>query len=231
MEKQTKNSLENEVTNLNPGVLVVITGRTGAGKDFVVEKFLETEFAKSLEFKMVRTNADRKRRENEPEDAYYFIDRNELDRLEQLKELAEEIVPTGSSRKATSKSEILKVIKNGQNTIWRIDTSLSVKIAKDEYFREYFPELHEVFKKQTIVICINAPKDLIEQRRKNRDGRNYNPNEYTERDEQERPHIDILLNHESVQVIENLDDEIKETIDKVSLIIKEHHDKIKNKKV
>jgi guanylate kinase len=83
------------------------------------------------------SNADRPRRDNEPEDAYNFITKEELDLLEKERKLAEEIVFTGYSRKATSKSEILKLF-DGENLIWRVDPSLASKIAKGDYFERYF---------------------------------------------------------------------------------------------
>jgi guanylate kinase len=210
-------------------MLIVISGAAGAGKDFVADQFIKTETALKLGITKVRTNADRPRRTDEPEDAHYFISEKELDRLERNGELAEEIVTTGFTRKATSKSEIRKIFEN-RNLLWRVDPTLASKIATGDYFYKYFPKEAETLKKQVVLIHIHAPQEVLDNRRKNRDKEKHKPDEYRSRDEFEKPYLNILLNNSNVNVIENLDGNLEITLNHLTEIISEHYEKINKKK-
>lgn len=228
-ENQTKTGsvTENEERSSSIGVLVVITGASGAGKDVVMEGVLDHEIIKKFGIERVITCTDRQMRTNESPSAYHFINAEELDRMHKEGELAEDPVLTGTSRKATPKSEIRRLF-SGTNLIWRIDPSLAAKISQGTYFDEYFPENADALKAHTLVICINAPKNVIVSRRKRREGNKYSPEEFKARDTQEAPHLDILL--KEAVVVENLNKQLPKTVVTVAELIANHHEKIRNKK-
>lgn len=177
---ERKIDIENKEIKSDLGKLLVITGRTGAGKDYVFSKLLEHE--KFSYFKRVVTCATRSPREGETDGVdYYFISEEELFDMYKNGELVEEPVKYGGSYKATPKGEILKVA-SGESKIWRIDPSLAAEIAIGEFFTKN--DLVQI-STQTTVVFIDADKQTIEQRRKSRDKENYNPNEYMLRDKQD----------------------------------------------
>jgi guanylate kinase len=212
----------------NIGFLLVITGPPASGKDTVMNEFLKHKTAKSLNVQKVVTNTDRKIREGELPAAYHFVSRAELDRMDKSGELVEQIVQTGVSRKATSKVEIERLFL-GENLIWRIDPSLAAKIVTGKFFNKHFPKHSEILMENTLVVCINAPKEVLELRRKRREGKNYNRKNFTLRDEYETPHLDIL--QRKALVIDNLENRLTETVEVLAQLVKTHHAKIKNKKI
>lgn len=209
-------------------ILVIISGSPGAGKDFIIEKFLESKIAKEISIKKVKTHADRSMRPGESPDAYNFVSKEELDELNNNGLLAEEIVTTGFSRKATAKSEILKLF-SGQSLVWRIDPTLATKIVEGKYYNEYFPDHSVELDKMTLVILIHSPQVVIETRRKARDKHKYNPKEYIARDEYEKPYLQILLNHDKVNIIKNIEGQDEITINKITEIVEKHYAKITGK--
>ncbi len=206
------------------GILIVATGASGAGKDSVMDEFLKHEVVKTLNIQRVVTCTDRPIRDGESPSAYHFLNRDELDVLASSGELVEDLVDTGTSRKATSKSEIARLL-SGENLFWRIDPSRAAEIANGEFFGKHFSADAEVLNMNTLVVCINAPKAVIEQRRKGRDKDKYDPNEYNERDAQEAPHLDILM--KKAIVVENLDNQLQLTVETVAELVKQHHAKVK----
>jgi uncharacterized protein (UPF0371 family) len=148
--------------------------------------------------------------------------------MDQDNELAEVIVDTGTSRKETPISEISRLF-SGTNLIWRIDPSLAARIVSGTYFDKRFPEMAKELKENSVVVCINAPREVIESRRKRRDGNKYDPEDFRLRDKQEAPHLDILL--KEAVVVENPDNRLAETVEIVANLIANHHEKIKAKKI
>jgi hypothetical protein len=135
-------------------------------------------------------------------------------------ELVEEPVQTGSSFKATSKQELLKVL-NGENKVWRIDLSLAAKIACREYFHEQFdPDVASVLEEATRVIYIDVDQSVLEERRIKRDGPKYNPDEYRERDMQEMAILSTSYEHFDVK-LPNPDGELEQTTEKLLKIVSE----------
>lgn len=219
---------ERKEKEMRVGMLVVITGLPASGKDVLMDEFMKQEFAKFLNLQQVITNTDRKIRDGESVNSYHFVSREELDRMGRDKELVEEIVPTGISRKATSKAEIERLLA-GENLIWRVDPSLAAKIAIGKFFKEQFPEYSEILQIKTLIACINTPKEVLIARRKHREGENYNPENFRLRDEFEVPHLKILS--ETAIVIDNPDGQLTKTVETFTQIVKNHHAKIKNQKI
>jgi len=132
-------------------------------------------------------------------------------------ELVEKPQPTGSSRKGTPKKELLCVL-SGESLVWRIDPYLASKVASGEFFEEQFPDdTGRKLKELTKVFCISSPKEILEQRRKNRDKELYNPSEYLLRDEQEKPVLEKL--RQTSIVIENREGLLDSTIDEIVRIV------------
>ena len=227
MEKpKTLDRTKNGEVISSVGVLYVFTGGSGVGKDTVVDKILERGIVTELKLNKVITCTDRPRRVGEKADSYHFKKPEELDLMANQGMLVEEITITGSSRKATSKAEIARLLM-GENLLWRIDPSRAAEVATGDFFKRNFPNDAQVLSDHTVVICINAPKEVIESRRKKREGDKYDPKEFQLRDGQEAPHLNILLS--KAVVIDNLDEGLQETVEKTVQLIRNHH--AKNKKI
>lgn len=176
------------------GLLVVITGASGVGKDSIADSLLIHPSISHIKFRRLITCADRLPRLNERHGVdYYFVTPEELDHMDKNGELVEQPQPTGTSRKGTQKKELLSVL-SGENLIWRIDPYLASKVASGEFFQEQFTgEEGKVLQALTKVFCIYAPDDALAQRRKNRDGKAYSHTEYELRDTQEKPILEKLI--------------------------------------
>ena len=210
------------------GFLLIICGASGAGKDAVMAGLLEHPTIKTLNLKKVVTCTDRPPRSGEIHKVHYhFVTGEKLHEMAKNGELVEEITLTGSSNKATPKSEIERLL-NGEDLIWRIDPSRAAEVVSGAFFVKHFPEHAQILQKCTTVFCVTAPKNAIEKRRKARDGANYNPNEYSARDEQELPHLHIL--QEKAVVIDNPDGCLEETVDFAAGLTKLHYEKVKSQK-
>ena len=167
------------------GKILVIAGRAGSGKDLLIEKLVQTKINNTL-FTRIITHASRKPRKDEvPGVHYHFCTKRELFRMHKCNELVEVPVQTGMSFKATSKEELLEVFK-GKNKIWRIDLSLAAKIAAGEYFESQFEiEIAKKLKTSTYVIYLDVDQKILDERRKKRDNKKYDIQEYLKRDKQE----------------------------------------------
>ena len=209
------------------GFLLVISGASGAGKDAVMTELLRHPRVKNLHLKKIVTCTDRSPRPGETHGIdYHFVTRERLQEMAEGGELVEEITTTGSSRKATPKSEIERLFK-GEDLVWRIDPSRAAEVASEEFFARHFPEHARILQKRTTVLCITAPKDAIYARRRVRDGDSYNPNEYSIRDGQELPHLRVLK--EKATVIENSEGHLKETVEIAANLTVSSYEKAKNK--
>lgn len=209
--------------NTNIGTLIVIAGASGAGKDTVMDEFLKHPIVSENKIERVITCTDRVIRDGESPNSYHFLSCEELDLLDKNGQLVEEITQTGTSRKATSKTEIARLF-SGENLIWRIDPSRAAEIAKGDFFDKNFPDDAQLLKEHTLVFCINAPKEVIETRRKEREKDKYKKEEFTLRDAQEKPHLKVLF--EKAIVVENLDGKLSEAVEKIANSIATHHNKI-----
>lgn len=198
------------MTNQKTGMLLVITGASGAGKDSVMDGVLKDPKIQKLGLKRIVTCADRPPRPHEIDGVqYHFVSREKLQEMENLGELVEPIMQTGSSGKATPKSEISRLL-NGENLVWRIEPIRAADVAKGSFYKSLFPEEAENLQAHTIVLSIVAPRVEIEKRRKNRDQDKYDPAEYITRDVQEKPDLEILEKYATP--IQNLEGELDEAI-------------------
>jgi len=165
------------------GKLLVVTGFSGSGKDAIIEEIL----IRDKSFRRLVTCTDRPPRPGEIHGKhYYFCTSKELSEMYDRHELVEKPLLYGSSRKATPKKEFKKIINEGASLIWRIESSLSAQVASGKFFDEQFsPKDAQTLKKSTTVVFITAPKKTLVSRRKRRDGKNYEPKEFAQRDRQD----------------------------------------------
>jgi guanylate kinase len=173
---------------IKPGRLVVITGMSCSGKDSILEELLKTPEVISAGYSKVVTHATRPPRPGETHgSSYYFITQEELFEMHQSGELVESPTQTGDSFKGTSKKELLKVVEEGLNLIWRIDLSRAAEVASGDFFTRMFEaDVAEVLRQNTSVFLIDTSTRILIKRRKNRDLDKYDPRQYELRDSQDR---------------------------------------------
>lgn len=209
------------------GYLIVITGASGAGKDAVMEGFLKDPRINEISLKQIVTCNDRPPRPGEIDGVqYHFVSNQKLKEMEIRGELVEPITLTGTSNKATPKSEIERLF-TGENLIWRIDPSRAAEVASGMFFKKLFPENARTLQEHTLVFFVTAPKSEIEGRRKGRDLDKYDSSEYEARDNQEKPYLDIL--EKNAVSIPNLDKKLNEAINnavkETTNFFQKHHTK------
>lgn len=211
------------------GLLLVISGPSGTGKDTVINEVLKHPVITELKIRRLVTCADRPPRPGETHGVdYYFVTPEELDEMSVRGELVEKPQPTGSSRKGTPKKEFAAILA-GERRLWRIESYLASKVASGEFFDEQFSALEaNTLKFLTKVLCIVSPKEQIEARRKARDGEKYDPKEYELRDAQDEPNLKVL--RKFAVFVDNLDGQLEQTVNEIINHTLKHHEKIKNKK-
>lgn len=193
------------------GYLIVITGASGAGKDSVMEGFLKDPRIKEIRLRQVVTCNDRPPRPGEIDGVqYHFFSNQKLKEMEARGELVEPITLTGTSNKATPRSEIERLFAR-ENLIWRIDPSRAAEVASGDFFEKLFPENAKELQEHTLVLFVTAPKNEIDGRRKNRDLDKYDPIEYEARDNQEKPYLEIL--EKNAVPINNLNGKLDKAIE------------------
>jgi guanylate kinase len=234
----TKSTVKKEETGYNyavpkkdsdVGFLLIITGASGAGKDSLMLELLKHPLVKKLNLKKIVTCTDRLPRPGETHGIdYHFVTHETLMEMDKKGELVEEITLTGSSSKATPKSEIERLLK-GEDLVWRIDPSRAAEVATGNFFKKHFTRYSKILQKQTVILCITAPKEDIVKRRKVRDGKNYSFKEYFARDEQELPHLTIL--REKAVIIDNLEGHLEETVNLAVNLTRSNYEKIKNRRI
>ena len=109
------------------GVLLILTGPTGAGKDTVFAKLLE----QNPKIVKITTTSSRDKRETESEgNPYYFIPRSEFEQ-----KIADgaffEWVEFRGHLYGTQKATLQKALETGEDIIWHIDAK-GVKNIKEK---------------------------------------------------------------------------------------------------
>lgn len=183
-ELQPNQAIENEQRFHPDGRLIILTGKSGSGKDFIADCILGHPELANAGVRRLVTCADRSPRPGEIHGLhYYFVDPDELNLMAQQSDLVETPLLYGGSRKATPRHEFTRVLYQGAKLLWRIDPSLAVKVASGKFYNSQFTPDEAAFLKQvTIVIYIDASPEMLERRRRCRDGDKYDPQEYLARD-------------------------------------------------
>lgn len=196
------------MSNFHLGKLIVITGKTAAGKDTIMHQIL----SKYPGMKRIITTTSRKIREGEKQGQhYYFISEEEFKR-KILNEEFFEYVEYGGNRYGTYKSELEKNIY--EDTIWRIDPSRGGQIR--EFIKQtYSSETAQRILKILIVIFITCSEDVILQRLKQRN---------LSKDEIEKRMADDAKIWQQYKdsydfVVENVPGNLNQTIDQIVNII------------
>lgn len=197
-------------------MLVVLSGLTSAGKDAVAEKILQHPAIRALKMSRLVTYTDRLPRSGEiNEYDYFFVTPEKMDELHKNDMLAEDPVQYGTSRKATGKEQLEETI-HGKHKLWRIDPSLTLKIAKGEFFKESFDSpIANSLQKDTIIFFLVADRDELIERRKKRDGDMYNESDYQIRDKQDEEILPKLQEVPNVEIINNPDGDLDQTVEKI----------------
>lgn len=121
----------------NRGVLLVISGASGAGKDAVMVGLLD-KYPKMQ--KLVTTNSRPKREDEKEGYDYYFVSKDEFERLIAEEAFFEWVEYRGHFR-GGQKKHVEEALGSGKDVIWRIDVRGVKNIRKK--VRELFP--HTVF--------------------------------------------------------------------------------------
>jgi guanylate kinase len=193
------------------GLMVVVTGKSGAGKDAVADEYLNNPAIQELHFQKVVTCTDRCARPSEKDGReYHFVSPEELKNMAKNRELVEPVTQYGLSNKATSRSEIARLF-NGENLVWRIDSSRAAEVASGEFFKNQFPNKANVLQEHTIILFITAPDEVIDGRRRKRDLVKYNPKEYKIRDKHDETYLKALQD-KAISIL-NLDGKLDEAVE------------------
>jgi guanylate kinase len=174
-------SLTPETEPQGLGHIVVITGRSGAGKDMLKEELGQDS---DLNLTNIVTYTNRPKRSNEVDGVdYYFLSPEEFAQKEQ-EDFFAEVAPTGSSMKGTSRVPFNAVFE-GQSVQWRIDISRAATL-EEFYIDKFGEEKGKQLYQQTIIILVDvSDHELLQERYKLRDPGKYDENEYNLRYHQE----------------------------------------------
>jgi guanylate kinase len=152
--------LDRESEQRPQGTLIILTGPTGAGKDAVMERFLE----QSPNFKRLVTYATRDKRFLKKENRW---EQDGVDYHFRTKEQFEEMIANGEmiewveydgGYKGTSRESLQRVL-TGENIVWRIDTTRAGAIAP--YFQEMYPSIADNLRARTKVVYIGVDRLTI----------------------------------------------------------------------
>lgn len=205
MTAEQKNLGKQEVLQNAPGLLVVFTGRSGAGKDKVLGDVRAHPDLAQYSLGFVVTCATRAPREGEIDGVHYhFISEQRLFEMHDNGELVEPPVPYRNSHKATSADELFKVF-DGKNVVWRVESDLAGQIAEGSFF-ERLGEKGKALRERSVVIFVDCDSETIERRRKQREGNLYDKEKYQKGDEHDNEAWEAYGSHFE-HVIQNPDGE------------------------
>lgn len=121
----------------NRGVLLVLSGPSGVGKDTVMLKILDK--IPNMQ-KLVTTNSRPKRDDEKEGFDYYFVSREEFEKLIAEEAFFEWVEYRGHYR-GGQKKHVMNALKSGKDVVWRIDVR-GVKNVREK-IKEIYP--HSVF--------------------------------------------------------------------------------------
>lgn len=146
-----------EVLTPNPGVLLVVTGPSGAGKDTIVKRFLGDRPG----FHRIVTYASRDPRKGEVDGVHYhFVGRERFESMISMGSFAEYVDINEAKRredpnvlpdwKGTARDDFDLVLE-GKNVLWGIDPTRAATLP--EFFQDNFPQ-EEAEKLLAASLCV-----------------------------------------------------------------------------
>ena len=217
------------------GLLVVVTGTSASGKDSASQKMREHDSLQHLNFSQVVTAASRPKRGHEVHGRdYWFYSLEQMREMEKNGMFIEPLTQTGGPDdwKATEKKEILPILQEKKNVIWRIDLSRAAEVARGGYFQNYL-DTHtaKLVESRTVVLRIDLDHDIDYEKlmsiRKDRDGASFNRERYEIRDRLEASILDEH-GHHFKNVIENKWNRLDDTVSEISNLLLGFLDNSKN---
>jgi len=133
------------------GVLLVVSGASGAGKDTVMKLLLQNY---SNMQKLVTTNSRPKRPEEVEGYDYYFVSKEEFERLIAEDAFFEWVEYRGHYR-GGQKRHVAEALASGKDVIWRIDVKGVKNIKK---------KVKEMFPYSVFVLLVVRDLDTLEKR-------------------------------------------------------------------
>lgn len=191
------------------GVLLVLTGPTCAGKDVLIEGLRKKN---TNLVRLVTTNSRPKRLEEKEGYDYYFVTKEEFEKMIATDEFFEWVEYRGNYR-GGRKKHVEEALKSGHDVVWRIDTKGVKNIKKkvqDMIADPNSPIKHVAF------IFLTAPDILTLKRRIEKRG--------TESMEEEKQSLNLAKWEveqfdDSDYLVVNIDGKLNEAVEKVSMII------------
>lgn len=184
------------------GVLLVLSGPSGVGKDTVMLELLK---GNSNMEKLVTTNSRPKRDEEKEGFDYHFVTREEFEKLIAEEAFFEWVEYRGHYR-GGQKKHVQDALDSGKDVIWRIDVRGVMNIR--EKVKAMFP--HSVF----VLLAVND-LSILKKRMEDRQSETNNDLEWS---------MDMAMWeqrqwHHFDYVVENEENKLEETVEKVARIV------------
>lgn len=179
----------------------IISGAAGSGKDSVIDGLQST-----LPIERIITSTTRRMRPFESHgNPYYFLSHEDFERGIKDGRFIEHSINENNELYGVTTSELDRITSKNSIAIWRVDWKGVVNIKK------LFPEIPALY--------ISAPIEVLETRLRSRD-KGKDESYFQERMDYTREwlkHLDIYD-----YVVENEEGKLKQTIEQVATIIKQH---------
>lgn len=150
------------ITEKNKGIIVVISGHSGAGKGSICKKLVE----EMKDVKVSISMTSRMPRKNEKDGVdYYFVTKNEFEEKVKNDEFLEYAIVHGGNYYGTPKSSIEELINKGINVILEIDIQGALKIKeliKDAIFIFIMPPSMKELKNRLIKRNTETKESILE---------------------------------------------------------------------
>lgn len=203
------------MTDMNSGVLLVLTGGSGAGKDSVMRELVKRGWDR-----VVTHTAGRDPRPGEvPGEDYYFVSREKFEEMKNNGEFLEWVV-YGETLKGTSKKEVEKVLR-GKNVVWRIDPTAAARA--EDILREGLGERAGELVGRMVVVYLKAESEsMIFERALRRD--NLRSLDIISRRIDEDKKVWEKHKEKFSNVVINKDGSLHETVEQVLRIVEKMYD-------
>lgn len=182
-------------------LLVVISGPSCSGKDSVVRELLQKNKDMS---RLVTTNSRAKRADEKEGFDYYFVSKDDFEKIIANEGFYEWVEYRGSYR-GTQKKHVKEALAEGKDVIWRID----VRGVKNVYKRvkKEVPNSVFIFLAESLPILENRMKKRATETKKEFDW------------SLDRARWELNQYHNFDYLVHNLEGKLKQTVDQVEHII------------